>query len=99
MPEVFSLSDVERMVEASVQELSPLTTMLADARFAQVKAIFNLTEDDLRSIFRVNVFGVYNCYSVAPKQNDQARFRGQDHGHGVYYCVQVFPAAISLFRH
>ena len=35
---------------------------------AQVKALLDLTEDDVRRMFEVNVFGVFNCYSAAAKQ-------------------------------
>jgi NAD(P)-dependent dehydrogenase (short-subunit alcohol dehydrogenase family) len=42
--------------------------MIANAGIAQVKALLDLTEDDVRRMFEVNVFGVFNCYSAAAKQ-------------------------------
>jgi short-subunit dehydrogenase len=42
--------------------------MIANAGIAQVKALLDLTEQDLKRMFEVNVFGVYNCYSAAAKQ-------------------------------
>ena len=42
--------------------------MVANAGIAQVKALLDLTEQDLKRMFEVNVFGVYNCYSTAAKQ-------------------------------
>ena len=46
----------------------PLNVMIANAGIAQVKALLDLSEDDVRRMFEVNVFGVFNCYSAAAKQ-------------------------------
>lgn len=62
------LSDVEKLVQHSVNELGPLDTMIANAGIAQVKALLDLTEQDLKRMFEVNVYGVYNCYATAAKQ-------------------------------
>ena len=66
--DVSNLSDVQILVQTSVDELGPLNTMVANAGIAQVKALLDLTEQDLKRMFEVNVFGVYNCYSTAAKQ-------------------------------
>ncbi|RYO69438.1 hypothetical protein AA0113_g4090 [Alternaria arborescens] len=42
--------------------------MVANAGIAQVKALLDLTEQDLKRMFEVNVYGVYNCYATAAKQ-------------------------------
>lgn len=42
--------------------------MIANAGITKVKAALNLTEDDVRRAFEVNVFGMFNCYSAAAKQ-------------------------------
>lgn len=42
------------MVKASVSELGPLNTMIANAGIAQVKALLDLTEQDLKRMFEVN---------------------------------------------
>jgi NAD(P)-dependent dehydrogenase (short-subunit alcohol dehydrogenase family) len=42
--------------------------MIANAGIAQVKGLLELTEQDLRNMFEVNVYGVFNCYSTAAKQ-------------------------------
>lgn len=42
--------------------------MIANAGIAQVKALLDLTEADVKRMFEVNVFGVFNCYSTAAKQ-------------------------------
>ncbi|OAL03034.1 3-oxoacyl-reductase [Phaeosphaeriaceae sp. SRC1lsM3a] len=66
--DVSKMKEVQDLVQASVSELGPLNTMVANAGIAQVKALLDLTEEDLRRMFEVNVYGVYNCYTAAAKQ-------------------------------
>jgi len=66
--DVSKLSEVESLVQHSVNELGNLDTMVANAGIAQVKALLELTEEDFRRMFEVNVYGVFNCYSSAAKQ-------------------------------
>ncbi|KAF1968509.1 acetoin dehydrogenase-like protein [Bimuria novae-zelandiae CBS 107.79] len=66
--DVSKLQEVQNLVETSVNELGPLNTMVANAGIAQVKALLDLTEQDLKRMFDVNVFGVFNCYTTAAKQ-------------------------------
>lgn len=66
--DVSNLQQVEQLVQKSVQELGPLNVIIANAGIAQVKALLDLTEEDMRRMFEVNVFGVFNCYSTAAKQ-------------------------------
>ncbi|KAK3624077.1 hypothetical protein LTR56_021200 [Elasticomyces elasticus] len=61
-------SEVEGMIKKSVKELGNLNTMVANAGIAQVKALLDLTEADFERMFRINVFGVQNCYQAAAKQ-------------------------------
>lgn len=42
--------------------------MIANAGIAQVKPMLELTEDDVRRMFEINCFGVFNCYTAAAKQ-------------------------------
>ncbi|KAF1912878.1 acetoin dehydrogenase-like protein [Ampelomyces quisqualis] len=66
--DISDLKEVQDLVKASVSELGPLNTMVANAGIAQVKALLDLTEQDLKRMFEVNVYGVFNCYSTAAKQ-------------------------------
>ncbi|QRD05840.1 hypothetical protein JI435_132700 [Parastagonospora nodorum SN15] len=66
--DVSNLKEVQGLVKSSVEELGPLNTMVANAGIAQVKALLDLTPDDLSRMFQVNVYGVFNCYSTAAKQ-------------------------------
>jgi len=66
--DVSKLSEVEELIAAAVNNLGPLNVMIANAGIAQVKALLDLSEDDVRRMFEVNVFGVFNCYSAAAKQ-------------------------------
>jgi acetoin reductase-like protein len=66
--DVSVMSEVESVVQQSVNELGPLSTMVANAGIAQVKALLDLTPSDFERMFRINVFGVHNCHSTAAKQ-------------------------------
>jgi NAD(P)-dependent dehydrogenase (short-subunit alcohol dehydrogenase family) len=66
--DVSMLSDVKGLIEHSVNELGDLNTMVANAGIAQVKGLLDLTEQDFRRMFEVNVFGVQNCYAEAARQ-------------------------------
>lgn len=66
--DVSKLSEVEGLIESSVQNLGNLNVMIANAGIAQVKALLSLSEDEVRRMFEVNVFGIFNCYSAAAKQ-------------------------------
>jgi len=66
--DVSKLSEVEELVAAAVKNLGNLNVMIANAGIAQVKQILECTEGDIRRMFEVNVFGIFNCYSAAAKQ-------------------------------
>ncbi|KAI2481614.1 acetoin dehydrogenase [Pyrenophora tritici-repentis] len=66
--DVSKLSEVQAMVRASVSELGPLNTMVANAGIAQVKPLLDVTEEDLKRMFEINLYGVYHCYTTAAKQ-------------------------------
>ncbi|KAF2120993.1 acetoin dehydrogenase-like protein [Lophiotrema nucula] len=68
LADVSKLDQVEGMVEESTKQLGPLNVMVANAGIAQVKALLDLSEEDLRRMFEVNVFGIYNCYRAAAKK-------------------------------
>lgn len=89
--DVSKLSEVENMVDASVRELGPLTTMIANAGIAQVKAVLDVTEDDLRRMFEVNVFGTFNCYSAAAKQMIKQGSGGKIIGAASIAAMKAFP--------
>ena len=57
--DVSDLSEVQKLVETSVNELGPLNTMVANAGIAQVKALLDLTEQDLKRMFEIN--GMLTC--------------------------------------
>lgn len=66
--DVSKLSEVEGLIEASVKNLGNLNVMIANAGIAQVKSLLSLSEDEVRRMFDVNVFGIFNSYSAAAKQ-------------------------------
>ncbi|KAK3942462.1 3-oxoacyl-reductase [Diplogelasinospora grovesii] len=59
---------VANLIKASVRELGPLDTMVANAGIAQVKPLLDLTTDDFSRMMNVNVGGVHYCYQAAAKQ-------------------------------
>jgi len=66
--DVSKLSEVEELVKASVEALGPLNVMTANAGIAQVKALLELSEEEIKRMFDVNVFGTVNCYTVGARQ-------------------------------
>ena len=66
--DVSKRSEVETLVQKSVDVLGPLHVMVANAGIAQVKPVLELTEEDMERMINVNLFGVFNCYQVAAKQ-------------------------------
>ncbi|KAJ5224054.1 hypothetical protein N7468_008596 [Penicillium chermesinum] len=61
-------SSVERMVADHVKNLGPLFTMVANAGVCEIKPLLDVTEEDMRRMYSVNVFGLFNCYQAAAKQ-------------------------------
>lgn len=56
------------LVDRAAGELGSVDVMVANAGIAQVKALLDVTPDDLRKIFDVNVFGVvYSIQAAAEK--------------------------------
>ena len=51
-----------------LKTLTKTTYRIANAGIAQVKPLLELTEDDFKRMFEVNVYGVHNCYQAAAKQ-------------------------------
>ncbi|KAI0870579.1 hypothetical protein GGS24DRAFT_492917 [Hypoxylon argillaceum] len=68
LADVSKRDEVKAMVQRCVKELGPLSTMVANAGINQVKPLLDITEEDFRRMFAVNVFGVQNCYAEAAKQ-------------------------------
>ena len=56
------------MVDRVATELGSVDVMVANAGIAQVKALLEVTPDDLRKIFDVNVFGVVYCLQAAAEK-------------------------------
>jgi NAD(P)-dependent dehydrogenase (short-subunit alcohol dehydrogenase family) len=61
--DVSNLQEVQGLVQASVKELGPLNTMVANAGIAQVKALLDLTEQDLKRMFEVNGMS-FSCFPL-----------------------------------
>lgn len=66
--DVSSRADVESIVAQHIEHVGPLFAMIANAGICQVKPILDTTDEDVKRMFEVNVFGVFNCYQVAAKQ-------------------------------
>ncbi|EMD86013.1 hypothetical protein COCHEDRAFT_1160947 [Bipolaris maydis C5] len=89
--DVSNLSEVQSLVQASVSELGPLSTMVANAGICQVKGLLDLTEQDFKRMFEVNVYGVYNCYSTAAKQMISQGTGGKILGAASVVAFRPFP--------
>lgn len=60
--DVTSPDEVAGLIRASVDNLGPLDTMVANAGIAQVKPLLDLTPEDFQRMFEVNVAGVHYSY-------------------------------------
>lgn len=56
------------MVDRATGELGSVDVMVANAGIAQAKPLLEVTPDDLRRIFEVNVFGVVYCLQAAAEK-------------------------------
>lgn len=65
--------------------------MVANAGISGVKSSLDLTEDDVRRMFEVNVFGVHNCYTVAAKQMIRQGTGGKILGAASIVAFKPFP--------
>jgi NAD(P)-dependent dehydrogenase (short-subunit alcohol dehydrogenase family) len=66
--DVTKSSEVQAMIQESVDKLGPLTVMCANAGIAQVAPMLEISDDDFTRMFDVNVRGVWNCYTHAARQ-------------------------------
>ncbi|KAI1353800.1 hypothetical protein F5Y01DRAFT_322603 [Xylaria sp. FL0043] len=66
--DVTSREEVKDMIETSVRKLGPLNTMIANAGIVQVEHVLEVSDEDFKHMFDVNIFGLQNCLSEAAKQ-------------------------------
>ncbi|KAK8027972.1 acetoin reductase [Apiospora marii] len=66
--DVSKRDEVVQLVQASVKELGPLKTMVANAGITQVKPILSMTTPEVERLFAVNVLGVDHCFAEAGRQ-------------------------------
>ena len=60
--------EVKAMVDKTVEEIGPLTVMVANAGICKVKGVLELTAADVQETMDVNFMGVFNCYQAAARQ-------------------------------
>lgn len=89
--DVTKRSEVESMVQQSVEVLGPLNLMVANAGIAQAKNVLELSEDEVERIFSVNLYGVFNCYQAAAKQFIKQETKGKIVGAASIAGFRAFP--------
>ena len=97
--DVTSPSQVSSLVDSSASALGPLDTMVANAGIAQVKPLLELTPEDFRRMFDVNVAGVHNCFQAAAKHMiSHPREEEEGEGGGEVRGRLVAAASIVAFK-
>lgn len=66
--DVSKRDEVFSMVNQVVMQFGQLDVMVSNAGIAQVKPLLEVTEEDMKAIFNVNVFGVLYCLQAAAEQ-------------------------------
>ncbi|TRX95665.1 hypothetical protein FHL15_003623 [Xylaria flabelliformis] len=66
--DVTKREEVKDMIQTSVRELGPLKTMIANAGIVQVAQLLEMSDEDFRRMFDINVLGVHICLAEAAKQ-------------------------------
>ncbi|KAI1609884.1 hypothetical protein EDD36DRAFT_59291 [Exophiala viscosa] len=70
-------AEVQTLVSTCVEKLGPLDAMIANAGICQVKSLLELSEQEVRRIFDINVVGVFNCFQTASKHFIAQKSRGK----------------------
>ncbi|KAI0601140.1 hypothetical protein F4775DRAFT_542843 [Biscogniauxia sp. FL1348] len=66
--DVTKRDEVKDMIQTTVRELGPLNTMVANAGIVQATSLLDVTDDDFKRMFEINVFGLHVCFSEAARQ-------------------------------
>lgn len=66
--DVSKRDEVFSMINKVVERFGQLDVVVSNAGIAQVKSLLEVTEEDMKTIFNVNVFGVLYCLQAAAEQ-------------------------------
>ncbi|EXJ95451.1 hypothetical protein A1O1_00573 [Capronia coronata CBS 617.96] len=66
--DVTSSTQVQNLIQESVDKLGPLHVMVANAGIAQVAPALDISDEDVQRMFNVNFMGVWLCYTHAARQ-------------------------------
>lgn len=68
LADVSKSEEVKAMIDCVAQELGNLTLMVANAGICHIQDVLQMTDEDVRRLFEVNLIGTFNSYTLAAKR-------------------------------